>query len=344
MPTKNLQKVRTPYDILLSQVRSALLEGQRRIEEEKVRTYWQTGAHIHKHILKYADRADYGRQIINRLVVDLKVDKSTLHETVMFAKAYPDFSIVSGRSQLKWTHFRELVRISDDKLRKRLEEETQRNGWSSDELIARIKSEKQQTLASIKAAPTPVAPDELLIPLRGELYHYKIVRRPDVNVTEEDSGLRLDLGFRNLQKLSAKTAAQFELGDIVTSYPKDGGYRFTKVSGVGDSILFTYEAIVENVIDGDTLKVRFDQGFNFERIETLRLRDIDCPELDTPEGVAARNFVLSYIKQSDRIIVRSSRREKYDRYLADVFIPTPEPTKDIFLNNLLLETGHAVRM
>ncbi len=342
MPTKNLQKVKTPYDILLSKVRSTLLEGQRRIEEEKVRTYWQTGAHIHKHILKYADRADYGGQIINRLVVDLKVDKSTLHETVMFAKAYPDFSIVSGRSQLKWTHFRELVRIADVKLRMSLEEKTQRNAWTADELIARIKSQKPQPL---KQSPKlQGSSQELLKPLRGELYHYKIIRRPDVNPGPEDSGLRLDLGFRNLQKLSAKTAAQFEVGDIVTSYPKDGGYRFTKVSGAGESILFTYEAIVENVIDGDTLKVRFDQCFNFERIETLRLRGIDCPEIDTPAGVAAKNFVLSYIKQSDKIIVRSSRPEKYDRYVADVFIPPREATKDIFLNNLLLETGHAVRM
>ncbi len=31
---------KTPYDILLSQVRNTLIEGQECIEEEKVRTYW----------------------------------------------------------------------------------------------------------------------------------------------------------------------------------------------------------------------------------------------------------------------------------------------------------------
>lgn len=344
MPIKNLHKAKTPYDVLLSKVRSTLLEGQRRIEEEKVRTYWETGAHIYKHILKYADRGDYGAQIINRLAADLKADKTTLHNCVSFAKTYPKFPIVHRGVQFKWRHFRELAKISDDKLRKRLEEETQRNGWTSDELIARIKTEKSQAPKSIEIDAPQLAQGDLLKPLCGELYHYKIIRRSGVNVSDEDSGLRLDLGFRNLEKLPAKTVAQFEAGDIVTSYPKDGGYRFTKVSGVGDSILFTYEAVVENVIDGDTLKVRFDQGFNFERIETLRLRGIDCPETDTPEGVAAKNFVLSYIKQSDKIIVRSSRPEKYDRYLADVFIPIPEPAEDIFLNNLLLQTGHALRM
>ena len=72
------------------------------------------------------------------------------------------------------------------------------------------------------------------------------------------------------------------------------------------------------------------------------------------------------------VIVRSSRSDKYDHYLADVFVPLlqqnsrkamehpaspkgasrgylnkneePNPQTDIYLNNLLLEHGHAVRM
>lgn len=359
MTSKSLQTAKSPYTILLTQVRNTLIVGQRRVEQEKVRTYWQIGTYIHKHILQYAKRADYSSQMIRRLAQDLKVDKTTLHECVLFAKVYPAFRIVSARSQLTWTHFRELVRIDDEKLRKRLETQIQRNAWTSDELIARIKAQQVESVIQIPSKFIQPASRELLKPLRGELYHYKIVRRPDVHAGKEDSGLRLDLGFGNLEKLSARTAAQFVVGDIVTSYPKDGGYHFTKVAGANDSILFTYEASVERVIDGDTLKVRFDQGFNFERIETLRLRGIDCPEMKTKEGVAARNFVLSYIKQADRIIVRSSRPEKYDRYLADVFIPPlvlksrlgkvehkaeALPDEDIFLNNLLLQTGHAVRM
>jgi endonuclease YncB( thermonuclease family) len=359
MISKSLQTAKSPYTILLTQVRTTLMQGQRRVEQAKVRTYWQTGTDIDKHILQYAKRADYGRQVINRLALDLKVDKTTLHECVSFAKAYPKFPIVHRGVQLEWRHFRVLARIPDDKLRKRLETQAQRNGWTSDQLMARIKAEKIKSTTQIYPEPIQPISREPLKPLRGELYHYKIIRRPDARANKTDSGLRLDLGFGNLEKLSVRTAAQFVVGDIVTSYPKDGGYHFTKVVGAGDSILFTYEAIVEKVIDGDTLKVRFDQGFNFERIETLRLRGIDCPEMKTKEGVAARDFVLSYIKQADRIIVRSSRPEKYARYLADVFIPTlllksrlgkdedkakALPDEDIFLNNLLLQTGHAVRM
>ncbi len=63
----------------------------------------------------------------------------------------------------------------------------------------------------------------------------------------------------------------------------------------------------------------------------------------TKAGEEAKVFVQLYIKEAQRIVVRSSRSDKYDRYLADVFLPS-EDGNDFFLNNLLLENGHAVRM
>ncbi len=51
----------------------------------------------------------------------------------------------------------------------------------------------------------------------------------------------------------------------------------------------------------------------------------------------------SYIKETQRIVVRSSRSDKYERYLSDVYLPGEEG-KDIYLNNFLLEHGHAERM
>ena len=72
------------------------------------------------------------------------------------------------------------------------------------------------------------------------------------------------------------------------------------------------------------------------------MRGIDCPEVGTKDGDAAKAFVQSLLKEASQIILRSSRSDKYDRYLADVFIPT-DGTEDIYLNNLLLEHGHAQR-
>ena len=55
--------------------------------------------------------------------------------------------------------------------------------------------------------------------------------------------------------------------------------------------------------------------------QKLRLRGIDCPELDTEEGRRAKRFVESRLKGCDFIVVKTykDRTDRFDRYLADVF-------------------------
>ena len=94
------------------------------------------------------------------------------------------------------------------------------------------------------------------------------------------------------------------------------------------------------------LKVEIDIGFGDWRGETIRLKGIDCPELDTPEGRAAKRFVERELSHCESIILKSTqspRKEKWDRYLGDIFY-TNKAGRQTFLNNLLLEKGHAVRV
>lgn len=73
------------YASLLAKVRKTLIEGQRRIEQERIHTYLETGQIINTHILKY-ERADYGAQVIKQLAKDLNVGHRTLERCVQFAK------------------------------------------------------------------------------------------------------------------------------------------------------------------------------------------------------------------------------------------------------------------
>ncbi len=317
------------YMILLKKVRGILLDGQNQIAQIKIRIYWETGNAILRDMLDNKARAQYGTEVIAKLSRDLGLSQTLLTRCVKFAKTYPKLQISAISPKLKWSHFCELLKITDEDKRAYLETDIQSKGLSAQELSALVKQEKTSKVIDLPAKKTPQ--DSLLKPLRGLLYHYKVVRRPDVAPVGE-SDLLLDVGFRNFEKVNIRAAAQLAQGDIVRSSFKEGQYRFAKIADATESWLFTYQTRVERVVDGDTLKVRFDQGFNFQRTETLRLRGIDCPELKTKEGQAAKDFVQSLIKQSQTITVRSSRRGKYARYLAD-----------IFLNNLLLETGHAVR-
>lgn len=352
------------YTVLLGKVRKILIEGQQRIEAERLRTYWEAGRVIHADILHHKDRAEYGARVLNDLADDLDVNVRLLQRCVQFAKVYPKMPIATARSQFTWTHYRELSQISDDKKRSLFEKAAQRNHWSTNELIARIQSENGARgipgFPAVKPRLTGEALHKPLAPLRGTLYTYCIVERPAVNA-DYTPELEVDLGFGVFYKVDdSRILSGLSEGDIVESRPREDAYKFYK-GGRTAKDLYTYAAYIEKVIDGDTLKVRFDLGFNTEIRQTLRLRGIDCPEVDTKEGQAAKAFVQSYLKEAQTVIARSSRPDKYDRYLADVFVPSlqqknrkvmerpasdeiRDASNDVYLNNLLLEHGHAVRM
>ncbi len=344
----------TTYPALLAQVKQTLILGQQRIESEKIKIYWETGNLIYAHIKQYQDRAEYGGEVTERLGRDLKVHRSVLDRCVQFSRTYSKSAIRAGRRKFKWSHYRKLITIADNRQRQRLEARIIDHDWSADELIARTKSEGDSGEAS--DAKDKTDKEVLLKPLRGQLYTYKIVERPALGSKEESHELRVDLGFGIFKRLDRRTQARFSAGDIIESRVKDERsspsgttapfsgeyYLFTKKGLSKD--LYTYEAFVEKVIDGDTLKVRMELGFDFEVRHNLRLRGLDCPEVGTKEGDAAKVFVQSLLKEASRIVLRSSRSDKYDRYLADVFIPSQDGQDDVFLNNLLLEKEFARRM
>jgi endonuclease YncB( thermonuclease family) len=73
----------------------------------------------------------------------------------------------------------------------------------------------------------------------------------------------------------------------------------------------------------------------------VRLRELDIPELDTFEGRTAREFVSDLLVKDTEIALTTTKPDKYDRYLGDVFLGEGT-ARDIlkavlFLNRMLLE-------
>ena len=172
MPSKPKINV---YKILLAQVRQTLLEGQRRIEEERGRIYWEAGDLIYKDILKHKNRGKRNAEVTKRLSKDLKVDLSTLQRCVQFAKMYPDLPKVGAHRLISWTHYLKLITIPDDKMRLSLEKDARDNAWTTKELAAQIQERKTAGSEDSKPAPAesakPKPAEKLLTPLRGKLFH-----------------------------------------------------------------------------------------------------------------------------------------------------------------------------
>ena len=140
-------------------------------------------------------------------------------------------------------------------------------------------------------------------------------------------------------------AEKFKAGDLVESkWVKEDSYSL-HAALTGEAALFTYFAYIERVADGDTLLVQVDLGFGQWTRQTLRLRGIDCPETYTSSGRRAKAFVEKELGAVPYILISSTKSDKYDRYLADIFYsPGGDAGPEKFLNNELLTAGLAKRM
>ena len=346
MPHSVLSKSKSlvTYAALLNRVRQTLVLGQQRIETEKVRVYWETGQLIHAHVKHHEERAEYGSEVVRRLANDLGVDHSVLNRCVQFARTYQRSRIYARGHKFSWSHYRKLITVADDRKREILERKLVNSTWSAEELAVRINDLIPDH--RLPAAEEKAKPQKPLAPVRGRLYTYKLTERPTLGADKAERKLLLDLGFGIFRDVDAGAQSRFSADMIVESRPKEDAYAFHE-SGRTAKDLYTYGAYIEKVIDGDTLKARIDLGFETWTRQVLRLRDIDCPEMSTREGVSAKTFVQSLLKEASFIVLRSSRSDKYDRYLADIFIPAgeePDPGSDVFLNNVLLEKGLARRV
>jgi len=110
---------------------------------------------------------------------------------------------------------------------------------------------------------------------------------------------------------------------------------------------YLYKAVVDRVIDGDTLLLRVDLGFQVWKEQRVRLAQIDAPALDEPKGREAYTFVLNQLARADFVMVKTNKIDVYGRYVGDVFYSFKDLRKDEiflkgrYLNQELVERGLA---
>jgi len=308
------------YKTLVSKVSKELSDLEIFVKHRTAESYWRVGKFIHEHLLEHKDRADYGATIFKRLAEDVNFNKSTLQRATQFYRAYP---IVAVRRQLNWNHYKSLITIKDKEERKKLEQKVIQKEWDAKKLQGYLSA--RSGLAASDYSDKPVPP---LTFTRGRLNAYGIIAAN--RVFAKENPLVLDLGFRQ-QYLIPKIAARdnFKEGDCAELVFEKGELSGVRKIEIPKNELFTYQAKVEKIIDGDTFLAAFDFHLEVSISQKLRLRGIDCPEINTDHGKKAKRFVESQLKGCDFIIVKThkDRSDKFDRYLADVFY-LPKNKKD----------------
>jgi len=126
----------------------------RAINTELVRANWEIGKHIVEFEQQGREKAEYGSSLLANLTKDLKAkygkgfSKSTIYLCRQFYIRYQKFQTVSGK--LSWSHYAELLTISDDLSRSFYENQAIKENWSFRELKRQIDSALFQRLALSK--------------------------------------------------------------------------------------------------------------------------------------------------------------------------------------------------
>jgi micrococcal nuclease len=114
--------------------------------------------------------------------------------------------------------------------------------------------------------------------------------------------------------------------------------------------MFEYKAKLLRVVDGDTVDLAVDLGFEVWIHTRFRLSNINSPEIygvlkeseEYNNGMLAKQFVENWfeINATDGVIIKTEKlsKEKFGRWLAEVL--SFDKTKN--LNEDLVVSGHAV--
>jgi endonuclease YncB( thermonuclease family) len=85
--------------------------------------------------------------------------------------------------------------------------------------------------------------------------------------------------------------------------------------------MYEYRAVVSRVVDGDTVDVSIDLGLEIYAKKRIRLFGINAPEMNTPNGPAAKKRLQELLPVGSEVVLRTrkDKQEKYGRYLG-IFI------------------------
>jgi len=106
---------------------------------------------------------------------------------------------------------------------------------------------------------------------------------------------------------------------------------------------FIYKAAIDRVVDGDTVDLIVDLGFDTFRKERFRLYGINAPESRTKDleekkkGKAATIYLTNLVEHLKYVETIQDKKGKYGRFLIKLFYKD-----DRCINDIMVERGHAV--
>lgn len=147
----NLEIYQKLVDSIGDTITSARLRAIQTVNNELLMANWKIGKYIVEYEQNGNEKAEYGSSLLTNLSKDLKsrfgkgFSKSNIYLMRQFYLKYQIFQSVTGK--LTWTHFAELLSVTDDHSRSFYEKQAVNENWSVRELKRQISSSLFERLA-----------------------------------------------------------------------------------------------------------------------------------------------------------------------------------------------------
>jgi predicted nuclease of restriction endonuclease-like (RecB) superfamily len=176
-------------------IASARQTAIRSVDFQRTVLYWHIGERVFNEEQNGQDRANYGDYLIKYLSEQLQPEFGSgfsARQLERYRQFYRTFLIASSlRTQLSWTHYKGLLRVSNEDKREYYIAETVKNNWSVRQMERQINSklferlllsnDKESVLAVARNEAIPTNPSEIIkdpmvlefLGLRSESAYYE---------------------------------------------------------------------------------------------------------------------------------------------------------------------------
>ena len=101
---------------------------------------------------------------------------------------------------------------------------------------------------------------------------------------------------------------------------------------------------VDRIVDGDTIDISIDLGFDLTKKERVRLAGIDTPEKRTKDqkekemGYQATEFLEMHLMEATKLTVKTEKDGKFGRMLGWLY---KTDTDTMSINQIMIDKGYA---
>ena len=309
-----------------NQLKTYIITQYKSAREALVQSYWNIGKRIVEVEQGGKEHAGYGDELLRRLSVDL-TEELGRGFSVRNLEKMRKFYLMNMKSPTSaifdWSKHVELFSLKDETKLKEIQQRVVDENLPVRKIRELVRRENKTAEKHAPKKPTPKKPSKLRY-IKRDLRILSLCKEANLPANTA----KVDCGFHFYRIVKKSELKNVKLG---------------KMS-------YTYPARINSIVDGDTIRADIELGLGAEVMQILRLRQINAPEMKSPEGKRAKQVLIKLLKDAQKIVVRTYSTDMYGRYLADIFfLPGCGDPKKIlkegyYLSQKLLDEGVAEKM